>query len=457
LLLGGGGGAWRLVLLIALPVVLVAAILWPALRDRARRLRRAGRHEEREPPVPQPVADPAALLAAAGAPLRLPEEGPRWEVGDANVRAPVPHRADRALRGRAGKRAEQMRFVPVPEPGSGLALVGDPEPTGSLGRWVALRHHALTREPVDTPWPELAALGTTAPGREPGPLLRVLTSQQPGPASTPVGTARHLVLAPTMAAVPRWCSAVLEVRTAHTRHVSPEWAAAVLAEPRASHDGGASVPTSVHLGELLERAETPVPGQRGETPAPGQRAETPAPGERAEAPVPGQRAVLRAGRAGPVSETSQPERPAVPPAWDDPGVRAPLGASAHGPVWLDLAEHGPHALVAGTTGAGKSELLLAWILGLAHRASPADTQFVLFDYKGGATFTPLRTLAHVVGVLTDLDESATARALASLQAELRARERALAAVGAHDLAEQRRRTSGADRLGRLLVVVDEFR
>src|SRR5699024_5746788 len=195
----------------------------------------------------------------------------------------------------------------------------------------------------------------------------------------------------------------------------------------------------------------------GETPAPGQRAETPAPGERAEAPVPGQRAVLRAGRAGPVSETSQPERPAVPPAWDDPGVRAPLGASAHGPVWLDLAEHGPHALVAGTTGSGKSELLLAWILGLAHRASPADTQFVLFDYKGGATFTPLRTLAHVVGVLTDLDESATARALASLQAELRARERALAAVGAHDRAEQRRRSSGADRLGRLLVVVDEFR
>src|SRR5699024_10811774 len=89
--------------------------------------------------------------------------------------------------------------------------------------------------------------------------------------------------------------------------------------------------------------------------------------------------------------------------------------------------------------------------------SPADTQFVLFDYKGGATFTPLRTLAHVVGVLTDRDESATARALASLQAELRARERALAAVGAHDLAEQRRRTSGADRLGRLLMVVDEFR
>ncbi len=406
LLLGGGGGAWRLVLLVALPVVLLAAILWPALRDRARRLRRTGQHDEQKPPVPQPVADPAALLAAAGAPVPLPEEGPRWEIGNANTRAPVPHRPGRGLRGRAGRRAEQMRFVPVPEPGSGLALVGDAGAVAGLGRWLALRHHAVTGERVDAPWSELTGLaGQDAECANPG--LRVHTGTA-DLLTRPDRTARHLVLAPTMAAVPRWCAAVLEVRAAHNRQVSPEWAAAVLAELDSADDGGASVPTSVHLAELLEQAE---------------------PGE-----------------------------PATPPrAWSDPVVHAPLGMGSHGPVWLDLAEHGPHALVAGTTGSGKSELLLAWILGLAHQASPADTQFVLFDYKGGATFAPLRTLAHVVGVLTDLDEAATARALASLQAELRARERALAAVGAHDLVEQRRRTSGADRLGRLLVVVDEFR
>src|SRR5699024_10519138 len=85
LLLGGGGGRWRVVLLIALPVVLIAAILWPALRERARRLRRAMTGEEREPPVPQPMVDPPALLAGAGAPVALPEEGPRWEIGSANV------------------------------------------------------------------------------------------------------------------------------------------------------------------------------------------------------------------------------------------------------------------------------------------------------------------------------------------------------------------------------------
>src|SRR5699024_4015724 len=70
-LLLGGAGMWRLVLMIALLVVLVAAILWPALRQRARRLRRAatGAEEPDRPRTPQPFTDPAALLAGAGAPV----------------------------------------------------------------------------------------------------------------------------------------------------------------------------------------------------------------------------------------------------------------------------------------------------------------------------------------------------------------------------------------------------
>ncbi|WP_147918245.1 FtsK/SpoIIIE domain-containing protein [Ruania zhangjianzhongii] len=404
LLLGGGGGRWRVVLLIALPVVLIAAILWPALRERARRLRRAVGGQEPEPPVPQPIADPAALLAAAGAPVVLPEEGPRWEIGRANVRAPVPRRPDGLLRGRVGRRAERMRFVPMPAPGSGLALVGAAESVTALGRWIALRHAAMTAERVQAPWPELAGLAKQRGAVDGVPLLRVVEAHSGLDFPTAEEGARYLVLAAGMAQVPRWCSTVVEVRTGHDRQVGADWARAVVAELNHSPDGAATVPSAVHLAELLPESEE-----------------------------------------------------ALLTGWAEPAVRAPLGMNDQGPVWLDLAEHGPHALVAGTTGSGKSELLLAWILALAHQGSPADTSFVLFDYKGGATFTPLRELAHVAGVLTDLEESATARALTSLQAELRARERALAAVGAHDLAEQRRRTEGANRLGRLLVVVDEFR
>lgn len=404
LLLGGGGGRWRVVLLIALPVVLIAAILWPALRERARRLRRTVAGEEPEPPVPQPMVDPAALLAGAGTPVVLPEEGPRWEIGAANVRSPARRRPGAVLRGKTGRRAEQMRLVPVPAPGSGLALVGATESVTTLGRWIAVRHAAVTGEPVRAPWPELAGLRDQRGAGDGAGSLRVL-DPRPGLESAPAEeSARHLVLAPGMQQVPRWCSTVVEVRTDHDRQVGVDWVRAVVAELNDSPDGEASVPLSVHLGELLAESEDALGG-----------------------------------------------------GWVEPAVRAPLGVSAEGPVWLDLAEHGPHALVAGTTGSGKSELLLAWILALAHQGSPADTSFVLFDYKGGATFAPLRELAHVAGVLTDLEESATARALASLQAELRARERALAAVGAHDLTEQRRRTEGSARLGRLLVVVDEFR
>ncbi|MDR4157060.1 FtsK/SpoIIIE domain-containing protein, partial [Bacillus cereus] len=74
--------------------------------------------------------------------------------------------------------------------------------------------------------------------------------------------------------------------------------------------------------------------------------------------------------------------------WVKPATRVQIGADASGPVYIDLAD-GPHALVAGTTGAGKSEALTTWLLGLALAMPPWQVNFILVDYKGGAAFAPL--------------------------------------------------------------------
>ncbi len=139
----------------------------------------------------------------------------------------------------------------------------------------------------------------------------------------------------------------------------------------------------------------------------------------------------------------------------DPSPSAPIGLAADGVVELDLAADGPHGLIAGTTGSGKSELLRSLVIGLAVRHSPEQITFVLVDYKGGSTFDGCAELPHVVGVVTDLDENLAARALRSLEAELRRRERILRDVGASDLAMYRASGLG-EPLPRLVVIIDEF-
>ncbi|WP_284230673.1 FtsK/SpoIIIE domain-containing protein [Arenivirga flava] len=133
------------------------------------------------------------------------------------------------------------------------------------------------------------------------------------------------------------------------------------------------------------------------------------------------------------------------------GLRAVLGVGAHGPLAIDLLRHGPHALVAGTTGSGKSELLVSWVLAMAGTRAPDELAVLLVDFKGGAAFAPLEALPHVVGVITDLDASAARRALESLRAETRRRERLLAEHRARSIAELE-----PGRLARLVVIIDEF-
>jgi S-DNA-T family DNA segregation ATPase FtsK/SpoIIIE len=137
-------------------------------------------------------------------------------------------------------------------------------------------------------------------------------------------------------------------------------------------------------------------------------------------------------------------------------LAVPLGVTADGPLMVDLVADGPHALVAGTTGAGKSELLRSWVAGLAATVHPRHLNFVLIDYKGGSAFDQCARLPHTVAVVTDLDESLAERALLCLEAELRYREGRLREAGVSDLEGYRRPGSGRPALARLVVMVDEF-
>ncbi|MGH8888548.1 MAG: FtsK/SpoIIIE domain-containing protein, partial [Acidothermaceae bacterium] len=87
-----------------------------------------------------------------------------------------------------------------------------------------------------------------------------------------------------------------------------------------------------------------------------------------------------------------------------------LGAAATGSFTIDLAKDGPHALIAGTTGSGKSELLQTLVVSLAITNRPDELSFVLVDYKGGAAFGACAALPHTVGLVTDLDGRLVERA-----------------------------------------------
>lgn len=136
-------------------------------------------------------------------------------------------------------------------------------------------------------------------------------------------------------------------------------------------------------------------------------------------------------------------------------LRAVVGMSADGPHTLDLRSDGPHALVGGSTNSGKSELLQSWILAMAATHSPERVTFLLVDYKGGSAFADCVELPHTVGLVTDLSQHMVRRALTSLSAELRHRERLLHEHGVKDLIEMEKHgIPGAP--PSLVIVVDEF-
>ncbi|MDR1426981.1 MAG: FHA domain-containing protein, partial [Bifidobacteriaceae bacterium] len=137
------------------------------------------------------------------------------------------------------------------------------------------------------------------------------------------------------------------------------------------------------------------------------------------------------------------------------GLRALVGQAGTDAFSLDLRVQGPHALVGGTTGAGKSEFLQTWVVGLASRYSPDRVTFLFVDYKGGAAFADCTSLPHHVGLVTDLSPHMVRRALTSLRAELRYREHLLNKKKAKDLLELER-SGDPECPPSLIIIVDEF-
>ena len=143
-------------------------------------------------------------------------------------------------------------------------------------------------------------------------------------------------------------------------------------------------------------------------------------------------------------------RPIVAGWLDGAHTDVPIGTTAEGIATLDIAAQGPHALVAGTTGSGKSVLLQNWCLALAVRNPPDTLHFVFLDFKGGSAFNQLQGLPHTAGIVDDLDIRHAARAIVGLERELKRRERLVAEAG----------VSSIDRLGNaqpsIIIVIDEF-
>ncbi|WP_192595330.1 FtsK/SpoIIIE domain-containing protein [Nesterenkonia lutea] len=173
-------------------------------------------------------------------------------------------------------------------------------------------------------------------------------------------------------------------------------------------------------------------------------------------------------RLGLLAQRRSQARTGLPRAFTRPLPSPLVSLGAHESLWtligagpqteetLDIVEDGPHILLAGTSGSGKSELLKSMILGWAARYAPEELNFILFDFKGGSTFHRVAELEHSLGLVTDLSQAQAERTLEAIRSELSRRERLFLDAAASDYPDYRAHRPD-DPLARILVIIDEFR
>ncbi len=387
------------------PVLLLAGLAAPLVGlgsvvvGRWRR-RSAARDEHR-------LADPAALVAA---------------TARASVQPAAPAAVDQPW-----------------DPGGSLAVVGPRELAlpvaravvlGALGTHLTGALAVRSERPTDWDWCVWATEpGAPLPNGQADALVVADGARQAAAlaawrASAP-SSQRLLVIVPAAGAVPAWCAARLDVGPRSLR----------------LHDA---------TGQRVDRPRHALTAGRATAQARAAAAVRAGAGAQDTAELP--------PRASLAALAGIPAPDEVTSAWERPpgGLVAALGVGPGGrTVSVDLVADGPHVLVAGTTGAGKSELLTTLVLALALRHPPDRLAMLLVDFKGGTGLGPVAGLPHVLEHVTDLDAPHTRRILAALRAELRRREALLAAAGARDLRDLDPTDPATP--PRLLVVVDELR
>lgn len=143
-------------------------------------------------------------------------------------------------------------------------------------------------------------------------------------------------------------------------------------------------------------------------------------------------------------------------------LRVPIGQKSGGEILsLDIHErfHGPHGLVAGTTGSGKSEVLQTYILSLAVNFSPNDVAFFLIDFKGGGMANLFSNLPHIAGYISNLSGNQIHRAMVSIKSENKRRQRIFGEYGVNHIDQYTRLFKNGEAtipIPRLFIIIDEF-
>ncbi|GII99284.1 S-DNA-T family DNA segregation ATPase FtsK/SpoIIIE [Sediminihabitans luteus] len=456
------GGSLVLAVTLHQPMFLLLALLGPlamlAPRALAAVRRRRDRRTALRPPAVAPPATsprPADDLLRALVSLHVPTADAVPATGRPDLPEPLAHGLPDgvvAVVGGGARAGAAAIVAHLAATGHALDVVGAGASAWAWCRWLDARAHRA----VPAAGAGRRALG---PGPDAVPVVVVVDALGDAhalraPALARVWSQRTaatclVLVADDARAVPPWCRTVLPVGS--LPQVDEDWCE-TFARTLAGCEHAGTGPRAARAA-LARAADVAHDGPAGPGRTTGRAAAGRTGADEADDPanarLPGAVALADLVHAPPA-----PDAAWVRGLWalERTSLATPIGQAAGGTVTIDLVRDGPHALVAGTTGSGKSELLRSLLLGLAVRHPPDRLAIVVVDFKGGTSLGRCATLPHVVGTVSDREPGTAARALDGLRAELGRRARLVADAGVTHVDDL---PPGS--VPRLLVVMDEFR